>query len=511
MAENMVKQAPVAVRLTSSRASGSRGTENDTNQRPSSSGDGEMCFGEEWLDDWEDEAILHQAMDEIDANLKSNSTSLGATSQSLLQTSMTSDETGKISEGVLRTICTCEKSSGCVTVSVNTVNVTDLSLTRATGDKDVEVSIGKEENKDGNCKKNICPNCHRTIKKRSDNDLGLATNASPSKKAKMEVEEKTDKFTMDPLRQYKGKYLWVSDLTAQAWCERQLLYDFTFEGPVEILETEAMKVGTEMHMKRELEVHTIKQIAVKTKEDKWAIKFLNILSAVNQLLQGGGGGSSRCVVREMPIFGKPFQSGTFVVGVIDEIRYNSRDQLEVVEFKTRAKSRTIPSAPQRKAHKLQVMLYKQLFDEAVCGLLKKETILETIGLDTEAQVNDEIAAHALGMDLVLPKFGDYLETMLERFQFLSKIDSLAVEYSSQDDKEPFAVNEYPFDPVWLKDRLDYYNAFWVGEREVEGVEVEEVWKCNFCNYREECDWRQKMHEKYLSKKSTNKVKIEMTK
>ncbi|XP_063966090.1 exonuclease V-like isoform X2 [Lytechinus pictus] len=409
MAENMVKQAPVAVRLTSSRASGSRGTENDKNQRPSSSGDGEMCFGEEWLDDWEDEAILHQAMDEIDANLKSNSTSLGATSQSLLQTSMTSDETGKISEGVLRTICTCEKSS------------------------------------------------------------------------------------------------------AQAWCERQLLYDFTFEGPVEILETEAMKVGTEMHMKRELEVHTIKQIAVKTKEDKWAIKFLNILSAVNQLLQGGGGGFSRCVVREMPIFGKPFQSGTFVVGVIDEIRYNSRDQLEVVEFKTRAKSRTIPSAPQRKAHKLQVMLYKQLFDEAVCGLLKKETILETIGLDTEAQVNDEIAAHALGMDLVLPKFGDYLDTMLERFQFLSKIDSLAVEYSSQDDKEPFAVNEYPFDPVWLKDRLDYYNAFWVGEREVEGVEVEEVWKCNYCNYREECDWRQKMHEKYLSKKSTNKVKIEMTK
>ncbi|XP_063966083.1 exonuclease V-like isoform X1 [Lytechinus pictus] len=423
MAENMVKQAPVAVRLTSSRASGSRGTENDKNQRPSSSGDGEMCFGEEWLDDWEDEAILHQAMDEIDANLKSNSTSLGATSQSLLQTSMTSDETGKISEGVLRTICTCEKSSGCVTV------------------------------------------------------LGRTTRISKS----------------------------------QAWCERQLLYDFTFEGPVEILETEAMKVGTEMHMKRELEVHTIKQIAVKTKEDKWAIKFLNILSAVNQLLQGGGGGFSRCVVREMPIFGKPFQSGTFVVGVIDEIRYNSRDQLEVVEFKTRAKSRTIPSAPQRKAHKLQVMLYKQLFDEAVCGLLKKETILETIGLDTEAQVNDEIAAHALGMDLVLPKFGDYLDTMLERFQFLSKIDSLAVEYSSQDDKEPFAVNEYPFDPVWLKDRLDYYNAFWVGEREVEGVEVEEVWKCNYCNYREECDWRQKMHEKYLSKKSTNKVKIEMTK
>ena len=55
---------------------------------------------------------------------------------------------------------------------------------------------------------------------------------------------------LNPLEQFRGNYLWVSDLTAQAWCEQQLLYDFTFEGPVEILETEAMKVGSEMHLKR---------------------------------------------------------------------------------------------------------------------------------------------------------------------------------------------------------------------------------------------------------------------
>ncbi|XP_030847674.1 exonuclease V isoform X1 [Strongylocentrotus purpuratus] len=502
MAEKTAKQAPVAIRLTSSRATASRCTENQKKERESSGGDGEMCFGDEWLDDWEDEAILHQAMDDLDQSLKSNSTSVSDNTKSFSQND---DKTEKNLGEVSRTICSCEKSS--------VTDPADSILAEEQNEKGVEVSAGKESAKEDDCKENVCHNCQRTIAKRTESDI--ATNASPTKKAKMDLEEETKKFTMDPLREFRGKYLWVSDLTAQAWCERQLLYDFTgIEGkPVEILETEAMKVGTDMHLKRELEVHTIKQIAVKTKEDKWAIKFLNILSAVNQLLQGGGGGggASRCVVREMPIFGKPFESGAFVVGVIDEIRYNSRGQLEVVEFKTRAKSRTVPSAAQRKTHKLQVMLYKQLFDEAVCGLLKKETILETIGLDPDASVNDEITAHALLMDLVLPKFGDYLNAMLERFQFLSKIDSLAVEYSSQDDKEPFAVHEHEFDPVWLKDTLDHYNAFWVGEREVEGVDVEEVWKCNFCNYKEACDWRQKMHEKCLSRKSANKVQIKMTK
>ena len=156
------------------------------------------------------------------------------------------------------------------------------------------------------------------------------------------------------------------------------------------------------------------------------------------------------------------------------------------------------------------MLYKQLFDEAVSGNLSKETILETIGLDPEATVNEEIAAHALKMSLDLPKLEDYLTTMLDRFKFLPKISSLVVEYSSQDDKEPFAVDEYVFDPVWLKEKMAYYNAFWEGKREVEGVDVEDVWKCNFCNYKEECDWRKKMHEKCLSRNSLKHVKIENT-
>lgn len=238
MAEAIAKQAPVAIRLTSSRATASRGTESQKKERQSSGGDGEMCFGDEWLDDWEDEAILHQAMDDLDQSLKSNSTSVSDNGKSF---SPENDKTEKNSGKVSTTFCSCscEKSS-----------VTDSVSAEELNEKAVEVSAVKEMAKYGDCKENVCQNCQRTIAKRTESDI--ATNASPTKKAKMDLEEETNNFTMDPLRQFKGKYLWVSDLTAQAWCERQLLYDFTgIEGkPAEILETEAMKVGTDMHLKR---------------------------------------------------------------------------------------------------------------------------------------------------------------------------------------------------------------------------------------------------------------------
>lgn len=243
MAEKIAKQSPVAIRLTSSRATASRGAENQKKERQSSGGDGEMCFGDEWLDDWEDEAILHQAMDDLDQSLKSNSTSVSDDAKSFSQSN---DKTENNSGEALRKICSCscEKS----------VSVTDSVSAEELNEKAVEVSAVKEMVKNGDCKENVCHNCQRTIEKRTESDI--ATNASPTKKAKLDLdlEEETKKFTMDPLRQFKGKYLWVSDLTAQAWCERQLLYDFTgmeIEGkPVEILETEAMKVGTKMHLKR---------------------------------------------------------------------------------------------------------------------------------------------------------------------------------------------------------------------------------------------------------------------
>ncbi len=59
--------------------------------------------------------------------------------------------------------------------------------------------------------------------------------------------------------------------------------------------------------------------------------------------------------RELPIFGAPFDSEIFIVGVIDEIRVDSKTfDFDLVEFKTRSASKTLPSKAQQEVHKLQV-------------------------------------------------------------------------------------------------------------------------------------------------------------
>lgn len=49
-----------------------------------------------------------------------------------------------------------------------------------------------------------------------------------------------------PLEIYRGSYLKVTDITAQAWCEQQLVYSFSV--PREVLQTPAMERGTDMHL-----------------------------------------------------------------------------------------------------------------------------------------------------------------------------------------------------------------------------------------------------------------------
>ena len=65
-----------------------------------------------------------------------------------------------------------------------------------------------------------------------------------------------------------------------------------------------------------------------------------------------------CLVRrEIPVFGAPFGFGVFIIGVIDEIRVDQETfNFDLLEFKTRSVSRSLPSKAQKCVHSLQVNL-----------------------------------------------------------------------------------------------------------------------------------------------------------
>lgn len=77
-------------------------------------------------------------------------------------------------------------------------------------------------------------------------------------------------------------------------------------------------------------------------------------------------------------------------GIIDEINYDpSTNQLEVVEFKTRA-SKTPPKPQQTYTHEIQVNIYRTLLDELIQGQVNKSLYFERFNLESTMLLCDSV-------------------------------------------------------------------------------------------------------------------------
>lgn len=141
-----------------------------------------------------------------------------------------------------------------------------------------------------------------------------------------------------PMERFHLKYLYVTDLCTQNWCEQQMVYEKELPGFLTPEKSAVLDTGASIHLARELEVHDLVTVPVTTKEDAWAIKFLNILSMIPTLQSEGR-------IREFPVFGEV--EGVFLVGVIDELHYTARGELELAELKTRRRP-VLPMNAQKK-------------------------------------------------------------------------------------------------------------------------------------------------------------------
>ncbi|XP_040277742.1 exonuclease V [Bufo bufo] len=284
-----------------------------------------------------------------------------------------------------------------------------------------------------------------------------------------------------PLEKYSLRYLNVTDISSQVWCEQQTVYKMEQPELVKPERTAAMREGSSIHLARELEVHDIVSVTTQTREDSWAIKCLNIL-AMMPVLQSGG------QVREFPVFGE--LDGIYVMGVIDELGYSSRGELELRELKTRA-SPTLPGSAQKRTHEIQVSLYKLLFDGLVSGVLQPDVFMQHLKLRPGQELGPEVKQHATGSGLTVSTFRDVLElTCLNlKYSELPMIDSLKLEYCFQGDGSPLGCDEVRFEKEKVLGEVAFYLSYWKGLREVKGVDIEDAWKCRMCEYSSICEWR----------------------
>ncbi|KAJ8280955.1 hypothetical protein GJAV_G00061460 [Gymnothorax javanicus] len=287
----------------------------------------------------------------------------------------------------------------------------------------------------------------------------------------------------NPMERFWRTHLAVTQVCSQTWCELQVAYGFELPHVLRGQEERPeMKAGADIHLMREKEVQQVVPVPVLTREDRQAITFLNILSMIPALQSG-------LRVRELPVLG--VLEGVFLMGVVDELTYSEKGELVLKELKTRT-SHTLPGPAQVKGHRLQVQLYKLLFDSLVRGDLRRDDIIAHLRLRPERALGKGVLEHAGRLSLQVKTFGDLLDLLLLNLQYceLPPIDRLTLEYCHQGPETPvIGSQDVPFAEPQVRAELRHYLSYWTGHREPRGVDIEEAWKCRSCVYRQHCEWR----------------------
>ncbi|KAF8274273.1 exonuclease V a 5' deoxyribonuclease-domain-containing protein [Lactarius quietus] len=171
--------------------------------------------------------------------------------------------------------------------------------------------------------------------------------------------------TRSPLEKYRRRgTLSVSDLVGPAWCELQFDYGLrqgrqslaladrpesfvSAKGKVitvekKVAETNDKIIGRGKSVHKELEREIFPEqvpVDVKTKEEYWAARLVNMLSCLHSLVEIG-------VCREMPVFG--IVQDQAIVGIIDEVLLKPVSEPEEEPNSPKRRTRTsAPGTPQK--------------------------------------------------------------------------------------------------------------------------------------------------------------------
>ncbi|XP_045582261.2 exonuclease V isoform X2 [Procambarus clarkii] len=309
---------------------------------------------------------------------------------------------------------------------------------------------------------------------------------------------------LPPIESLRGGYLWVSDFSKQMWCEQQMEYCLTMPPDIIIPEPKQVTKGSELHLARELEVQDYVNVKVTSSEDIFAIKVINLLIVLKSILT-----MSSITHREVPIFG--VVDGIFILGKIDEVRVDRETfNLDIVDLKTR-KIQKPPGKAQKVTHNAQVMLYKRLFDDLVRGLIPRHSLTVTLQLDLDRTLGESVTENICSSLTSLLNIEDkntpwtlcrLLDELKKAAESLPFISQLFIDYVWQEDQQTFLIEEVKYDDIWLKNTMTKCLTYWKGERECQGVDIEDAWKCHSCDFQEGCKWiAQKTKELQLARET----------
>ncbi|XP_016547721.1 exonuclease V, chloroplastic isoform X3 [Capsicum annuum] len=222
------------------------------------------------------------------------------------------------------------------------------------------------------------------------------------------------------------------------------------------------------------------KVHVASAEDVWALKFLNFIVGANQLLFDG-------LTRELPLVG--FAEGVWMVGIIDEIRIpkgQSDAYPMLVDTKTRVRA-SLPSEPQRRNGRLQLMCYKHLWDSLVDDDFPSRQFFEFFSLNPNRILSAEIRENTAKCGFPAETLTDMLRYSRNTWCMLPPAhEQLLLRYELQEDQSFLGEDQFDYDLDWVKGQIKSSLEVWRGEREANYTPEDERWKCRSCKFASEC-------------------------
>ncbi|KAG8067015.1 hypothetical protein GUJ93_ZPchr0005g15963 [Zizania palustris] len=250
--------------------------------------------------------------------------------------------------------------------------------------------------------------------------------------------------------------LYVTDITATEWCEKQMEFVLEYGKPER---TKAMKAGSDRHTQLEQEVIERVNVTVRSAEEVWALKFMNFIVGTNQLMFDG-------ITRELPVIG--IVEGSWVSGYIDELRVPVDGfplSPILVDTKTRYRQK-IPLEEQKRNGRLQLMCYKYLWDNLIAEKFPDDNFFSYFDLDPNYLLSDDINRFIGSVGFNAKTFKDVLKYFKVTCHTLSRSqEQLLLRYEFQEDHSLIEEYQFSYDATWFKDQTRELLSFWRGERE----------------------------------------------
>jgi exonuclease V len=224
-------------------------------------------------------------------------------------------------------------------------------------------------------------------------------------------------------------------------------------------------------------------------------------------------------------------------------------KIYLADVKTRGSAKPV-SAAQLRPSKIQLLLYHRILSEMAAGKLDFFKVVRRYGVDVDdtfsdtfiAQIgslHDEIfmdapsnsadvseetsreAAHSDSSDWVPsapePDLLRY-RTIRELIPLVQHEISLTfphgegslghmlrLQYVHRSDGRELDLHDFPVSKQALDDYLESYMGWWRGERKATGVDIEEAFKCQICEFAPSCSWRRGMDEARV-KRATHRLR-----